>query len=1313
MALCVLSFKASVANNKDKIRASAQKFLQKGQIDKAIREFQRLVEEDPKDVRTLLKIGDLQTRIGNNAEATSTYGLVAQFYSDQGFFLKAVAVYKQILKLDPNLIDVNLKLADLYHQLGLMSDAANQYRQISQLYEDNGKVDDAIKVLARMIELDPENVASRIKLAETYAKQQMLEEARGEFQKAAQFLKSHQRVDDYAKVAERIIHFDPNDLRTTKELANIYIQKGDARRALAKLQTCFKANPKDVETLNLLAVAFKELEQPQKTISVYRELARIHEAAHDHASLHAVMRKILAVDPEDAEARKIISQMGAPPLGPPMGGPPSRPGMAQYGAPQSGPPGPPPRRNTGEMTPAQVAAAQQSLGARRSTQEVSPSQVAQAQALAMPMRRVTGDMSPAQVAAVQAVVGQQQRRSTGEVSPAQVAQMQGSVLPQNALGRIVPAQKAVPAAEAIREVDRRPPQPEQEAEPIEVIDDAQPIDDGLAPSTRETVSRILVESEVYVKYGLKQKAVEHLRKIFAVAPDHREARVRYKNLVLELGDVDEATNSLLGMAAVAMEQGRREDAKADLQELLEIEPSHRRARDLLAKLSPASPELTRVVDEPVVDADDELHVEEHARHDYIPQVELDARAPTHSLDYEPSAAAAEIDLDAPDDIQVETAADDDDEDGIVVEVETEDEAPVVAAQPHLDAQEHLPLDEFDDLDEPAAPTARAEALPPTGSLAAQFAAKTAAAAAPTKPAAPVAAKTDAPEAPRARRSTGKLDADLDALINTAVPTRVAKPTVGTGRNLAIDSAQNDALKAQAARDAAARDEAAKAEAAKAEAARAEAERAESARIAAARAEAERIAADAEAKRVEAEKAERARVAAEAEAARVEAERVQAAQLAAEAAERTRAEVERLDRERQEAERLEAARSQAEAEAAEREAEAARLAAETAQREAEAARLETERAAAEAELARERAAAEAEARRLEAEAAELARIEAARAEEAALIEAAKAEAARAEAAKVEAARTEAAVVSAAAAAEHAPIARPDLTSEIAEVGFYLENGLDDEARDLVQSLLANNPDHPELLALAVRLEGGSSASYDAAADAAEQAGPTHAEAATVAGAAVAAAAPTYDDAEPEPEMHMGDLALDIGSELQAAAAEDADLQVSLDDVFNQFKKGVSETVDDTDYATHYDLGIAYKEMSLLDDAIREFELAARDPARAIGALTMMGICALQNHDTENALQYFLRGLNSPNITAREAMALRYEIGAAYESDGRFGEASKFYEKVFEWDQTFRDVKERVERTREQGEGTSDVTSELDQLLTETEAERASRSKISYV
>ncbi|HBQ18751.1 MAG TPA: hypothetical protein DEF51_49035, partial [Myxococcales bacterium] len=82
-----------------KVLETAQKHLQKGNYDKAIVEFRKIVQSDPSDIRTWLKIGDLQTRKGARTDAIVTYCKVADQYADQGFFLKAVAVYKQILKL--------------------------------------------------------------------------------------------------------------------------------------------------------------------------------------------------------------------------------------------------------------------------------------------------------------------------------------------------------------------------------------------------------------------------------------------------------------------------------------------------------------------------------------------------------------------------------------------------------------------------------------------------------------------------------------------------------------------------------------------------------------------------------------------------------------------------------------------------------------------------------------------------------------------------------------------------------------------------------------------------------------------------------------------------------------------------------------------------------------------------------------------------------------------------------------------------------------------------------------------------------------
>src|SRR5262245_66563119 len=101
---------------------AAQKFVERGQTDKAIKEYLKVVQEDPKDVRVWLKVGDLYAKKGSKQEATETYLKVASFYSEQGFYLKAVAVYKQILKLEPRLVEGNIRLAEVYRQLGSLSD---------------------------------------------------------------------------------------------------------------------------------------------------------------------------------------------------------------------------------------------------------------------------------------------------------------------------------------------------------------------------------------------------------------------------------------------------------------------------------------------------------------------------------------------------------------------------------------------------------------------------------------------------------------------------------------------------------------------------------------------------------------------------------------------------------------------------------------------------------------------------------------------------------------------------------------------------------------------------------------------------------------------------------------------------------------------------------------------------------------------------------------------------------------------------------------------------------------------------------------
>ncbi|MBX3248838.1 MAG: tetratricopeptide repeat protein [Myxococcales bacterium] len=313
-----------MAVDRTKVLAAAQKHLAKGAYDRAIAEYQKLVDADPRDVRTLLKIGDLYTRKGSNKEASATYFRVAEHYATQGFFLKAVAVYKQILKLQPGRLDISLRLAEMYENLQLVSDALATYEQVAAAYAREGQVDQALSTLGKMCELDPENVPVRIKYAEALSKAGRTEEAAVAFEAGAGLLEEQGRLDDYLKVAERLLFHRPTDADLARKLASHYLERDDAKRALAKLQLCFKQDPRDVRTLELLAEAFHALGQTPKTISVYREIARIHQEANRAEARARVLKRILELDPTDAEARQALAgyaSVAAPRPAPPPAAP--------------------------------------------------------------------------------------------------------------------------------------------------------------------------------------------------------------------------------------------------------------------------------------------------------------------------------------------------------------------------------------------------------------------------------------------------------------------------------------------------------------------------------------------------------------------------------------------------------------------------------------------------------------------------------------------------------------------------------------------------------------------------------------------------------------------------------------------------------------------------------------------------------------------------------------------------------------------------------------------------------------------------------
>ena len=138
----------------------------------------------------------------------------------------------------------------------------------------------------------------------------------------------------------------------------------------------------------------------------------------------------------------------------------------------------------------------------------------------------------------------------------------------------------------------------------------------------------------------------------------------------------------------------------------------------------------------------------------------------------------------------------------------------------------------------------------------------------------------------------------------------------------------------------------------------------------------------------------------------------------------------------------------------------------------------------------------------------------------------------------------------------------------------------------------------------------------------------------------------------------------------------DLDVDLGELLSAFQAGVLEQVEADDATSHYDLGMTYRQMGLLDEAVAEFRLAARDPQFSIKCTDMLGRCLLERGDFGAAIAEFERGLALPGLTDDSALAFRYSLGLVLEASGRSMEALEQFESVFTAQPNYPDVAAKI-------------------------------------
>jgi tetratricopeptide (TPR) repeat protein len=142
----------------------------------------------------------------------------------------------------------------------------------------------------------------------------------------------------------------------------------------------------------------------------------------------------------------------------------------------------------------------------------------------------------------------------------------------------------------------------------------------------------------------------------------------------------------------------------------------------------------------------------------------------------------------------------------------------------------------------------------------------------------------------------------------------------------------------------------------------------------------------------------------------------------------------------------------------------------------------------------------------------------------------------------------------------------------------------------------------------------------------------------------------------------------------------DEQADFARMLSQFKAKIAQNVAADDVRAHHDLGTAYKEMGLLDEAIEEFQAALRASRDHLPTYELLGQCFLAKGQPEAALKSLQRALALPIDVEDELLGIYYFLGRAYERTGDKESAVEYYDRVFSLDINFMDVTERLRALR---------------------------------
>lgn len=525
---------------KASILQQAQRYMAKGQIDKAINEWQKLISESPNDGNIYNTIGDLFLKKNKLSEATESYLKGAETFHAAGFALKTIAVYKKLIKLVPDRIDLLVKLGDMNAERSLTWNAIQDYLTAAKQYTQKGEIKEALDVYRKISGLDPSNTNIRLKLAEMSLSEGFREEAIEEFLKLVEYHKEKNQTKEMEEVCRRILKLEPNHAGALKLvgkergqpepavqkaepdkgpsseeiLAEVdrFIEQASFDEAKAKLGPFIEQIPDNPGGHQRLGMILLKTGRKGEAFHSCRTAVKLYMSRKEFGQAGKLMKDFLEIDPDRIDAYKLLAeayeQGGNAPLA-----------VSAYA----------------HIIDEHLASGEENLphDLYQKIKSLDPQH--------RDVRKLRRTFESAEMS--------QSRSSQPGVPP-----VQEPTAPPDPVSSPEPDVSVVPETSV-------PETSAAEAEAPVFVDQAE-------------LENLLTEAEVYLKYGLANKAIEQLQVVLSKDPENLTAHEQLKNLYKNEGEKTKALEECLTLMNLYEKAGEGENRTAVLKEAREIDPDH-------------------------------------------------------------------------------------------------------------------------------------------------------------------------------------------------------------------------------------------------------------------------------------------------------------------------------------------------------------------------------------------------------------------------------------------------------------------------------------------------------------------------------------------------------------------------------------------------------------------------------------------------------------------------------------------------------------------------------------------------------------------